>query len=69
MAVKRKKIGAAGRFGAGYGKPKQRLIEVESKQRVRQNCPFCGGKVKRLSKGIWRCNKCEKKFTGGAYYL
>ena len=47
MAVKRKKIGAAGRFGAGYGRPKERLNAVEKKQRVRQNCPFCKGKAKR----------------------
>ncbi len=69
MAVKRKKIGAAGRFGAGYGKPKHRLVAVEKKQRVRQECPYCKGKALRLSNGIWKCNKCSKKFTGGTYYL
>ncbi len=69
MAVKRKKIGAAGRFGAGYGKPKERLVAVEVKQRVRQNCPHCNGKAKRLSNGIWKCDKCSKKFVGGTYYL
>jgi len=40
MAVKRKKIGAAGRFGAGYGKIKQKFSEIEKKQRVKQKCPF-----------------------------
>lgn len=69
MAVKLKKIGAAGRFGVGYGKPKERLVAVEKKQRVRQNCPFCEGRAKREAKGIWKCSKCNKKFTGGAYYL
>jgi len=69
MAVKRKKIGSAGRFGAGYGKIKQRLVAVEEKQRIRQNCPFCKGRAKRQAKAIWLCSKCGKKFAGGAFYL
>ena len=69
MAVKRKKIGAAGSFGAGYGRPKKKLIAVESIQRKRQTCPFCKGRAKRQAKGIWKCAKCNKKFAGGAYYL
>lgn len=69
MAVKKKKIGAAGRLGAGYGKPKYRLVAVEKKQRVKQDCPFCGKLAKRVEKGVWVCSKCGKKFTGGTYYL
>ena len=69
MAVKRKKIGAAGRFGAGYGKPKAKLSSVEAKQRKKQDCPFCNGKAKRVANGIWHCNKCGKKFAGGSYHL
>ena len=69
MGVKRKKIGAAGRFGAGYGKVKQRLIAVESKQRKKQVCPFCKGMAKRQAKGIWLCKKCGKKFAGGTFHL
>jgi large subunit ribosomal protein L37Ae len=69
MAVKRKKIGSAGRFGAGYGKPKQKLVAVEKIQRKRQECPFCKGRATRLSNGIWKCNKCSKKFAGGTYYI
>ena len=69
MAVKRKKIGSAGRFGAGYGKTKQRLVAVEKKQRTRQECPFCKGKTKRVKKAIWSCSKCGKKFAGGAFHL
>lgn len=69
MAVKRKKIGAAGRFGAGYGKIKDRLNNVESKQRKKQSCPFCGGRAKRKQRGVWECLKCKKIFAGGAYYL
>jgi len=69
MAVKKKKIGAAGRLGAGYGKPRERLIAVELKQRKKQQCIFCKGKAKRKEKGIWYCLKCKKKFAGGAFYL
>ncbi len=69
MTAKKKKIGASGRLGAGYGRPKERLNAVEQKQRVRQNCPFCNGKAKRKSKGVWECNKCGKIFTGGTFYL
>jgi len=69
MAVKRKKIGAAGRFGAGYGKVKERLISLEKKQRVKQECPFCKGRAKRQARGIWLCSKCGKNFAGETFYL
>jgi len=69
MAVKRKKIGSAGRFGAGYGKVKQRLVAVERKQRVKQECPFCKGRAKREERSIWHCVKCNKRFASGAFHL
>ena len=70
MAVKRKKIGSAGRLGAGYGKVKQRLVAVERRQRVKQECPFChSSSAKRKSSGIWSCGKCGKEFAGGTFYL
>ena len=69
MGVKTKKIRAAGRFGAGYGKVRNRLNDVEAKQRKKQTCPFCYGTAKREAKGIWLCVKCGKKFAGGVYYL
>ncbi len=69
MAVKTKKIKSAGRFGAGYGKIKDKLIEVESKQRKKQECPFCKGRAKRQAKAIWFCIKCGKKFAGPVYHL
>jgi len=69
MAVKRKKIGSAGRFGAGYGKVKQRLVAVEKIQRIKQICPFCKGRAKRQAKGIWLCSKCKKNFAGGTFHL
>ena len=67
MAVKRKKIGAAGRFGAGYGKVKEKLSAVEKKQRTRQDCPFCKGRAKRKAKAVWECAKCKKVFAGGVF--
>jgi len=71
MTTKSKKTRSAGRFGARYGKRvRQKLVNVEDKQRVKQKCPFCKKLgVKRLSKGIWHCKKCDKKFAGGTYHL
>ena len=71
MPTKLKKTKSAGRFGARYGKRvRARLVKVETKQRVRQKCPFCGKLgVKRLSKGIWKCLRCEKKFASNTYHL
>ncbi|MAG11136.1 50S ribosomal protein L37ae [Candidatus Pacearchaeota archaeon] len=71
MPTKLKKTKSAGRFGARYGKRvRNKLVNVESKQRKKQKCPFCNKVgVKRLSKGIWKCSKCNKKFAGGTYYL
>jgi len=69
--VKTKKIKSAGRFGAGYGlRVRKRLKKVEEKQRKKQSCPFCKKPgVKRLSKGIWKCNKCNKKFASDIFYI
>jgi large subunit ribosomal protein L37Ae len=71
MATKSKKSKSAGRFGARYGKKiRDNLVKVEVKQRVKQKCPFCEKLgVKRLSKGIWNCSKCNKKFASNTYYL
>lgn len=71
MTTKSKKSKSAGRFGARYGKRiRDKLVQVESKQRTKQKCPFCGKVgIKRLSKGIWECSRCEKKFASNTYYL
>ncbi|MDP3992450.1 MAG: 50S ribosomal protein L37ae [Candidatus Pacearchaeota archaeon] len=71
MSSKSKKTKSAGRFGARYGKrPRSYTVAVEEKQRIKQKCPFCGKMgVKRLSKGIWKCKKCGKKFASDTYYL
>lgn len=67
---KTKKAKAAGRFGARYGRRvKTKVADIESKQRKKQQCPFCKGTAKRLSAGIWQCKKCKKKFAGHTYFL
>ncbi len=57
------------RFGARYGtKVKKKLAKIEAEQRKKHKCPYCNKlAVKRLSYGIWHCNKCNKKFAGKAY--
>ena len=68
--MRTRKVKSAGRFGARYGaKIKKKLIKTESIQRKKQKCPFCKGISKRLSKGIWQCKKCKKKFASDAYYI
>ena len=71
MATKLKKTKSAGRFGARYGRSiKSKLVKVEEKQRKKQKCPYCQKLgVKRLSSGIWKCPKCNKKFASDTYYL
>lgn len=71
MTTKSKKIKSAGRFGARYGKKvRDKLVKIETKQRIKQKCPFCERYgAKRLSKGIWECSKCKKNFASNTYYL
>lgn len=66
-----KKVGSTGRFGARYGlTTRQKVLAVEKKQRIKYECPSCLKlAVKRISKGIWSCNKCSHKFTGKTFYL
>jgi ribosomal protein eL43 len=66
-----KKVKASGKFKVGYGtNVRKNLVAVESKQRKKQTCIFCGKVgVKRKSAGIWHCPKCEKTFAQGAYFI
>ena len=68
--MRTKKVKAAGRLGARYGrKIRTKIAKVEATQRKKQDCIFCNGKAKRLSKGIWLCKKCNKKFAHHTYIL
>jgi len=68
--VKTRKVKSAGRYGARYGrKIRTKISEIESSQRKKQGCLFCDGVAKRLSKGIWQCKKCGKKFASHVYTL
>ncbi|RMD65552.1 50S ribosomal protein L37ae [Candidatus Pacearchaeota archaeon] len=71
MARKKKKIRAAGKFGAGYGRRvRNRFNAVEELQRKPQPSPFHPkGRAVRLAAGIWKCLKTGKVFAGHAYYL
>jgi len=67
--TKTKKVASTGRFGVRYGKRiRQRVIDIEKRQRKPQKCPSCHRfSVKRLAAGIWQCKKCNLKFAGKAY--
>ncbi len=64
-----KKVGPSGRFGSRYGKGvKKKLVEIERVQKRKHKCPNClKPGLKRISPGIWKCNKCGLKFAGNAY--
>ena len=66
-----KKVSSAGRFGVRYGKRiREAVVMIEKRQKQKQICPYCKKPAaKRMAKGIWECRKCNKKFTGGAYFL
>lgn len=66
-----KGLGSVKRFGPRYGRTvKHKLAKLESEQKKPQVCPYCRRpKAKRLSAGIYHCQKCDTKFTGRAYFL
>lgn len=63
------KLGSIKRFGARYGrKVKEKFAEIEALHRKKYKCPYCNQlKVKRIAAGIWKCGKCESKFTSKAF--
>lgn len=50
-------------------KKKARKIKERAKKAV--ECPYCKRKVKlkRTGTGIFKCPKCNSKFTGKAYHV
>jgi len=71
MGSKTKKVGSAGKFGAGYGTNVRKMFNaIEVLQRKRQPSPFYSkGKAKRIASGIWKDVKTGKIFAGPAYSL
>jgi len=71
MGAKKKKIGAAGRFGPGMGtRARSSFNLIEANQRKRQVSPYYAkGKAKRLAAGIWKDMKTGRIFAGPAYSL
>ncbi len=65
----RKRMGTAGRFGPRYGKKvREKVAEIEALQKRRYTCPRCKmDYVRRVSTGVWKCEKCGAKFAGKAY--
>lgn len=63
------KVGPSGSFGARYGTvARKRYSTVITQLRTPTECPQCHiTAVRRLSVGIWLCNRCGYKFAGGAY--
>ncbi|MGM5485248.1 MAG: hypothetical protein ACQEP1_05245 [Nanobdellota archaeon] len=69
MAIKSQ--GSIKRYGARYGRTvRTNAAHIESKQRKVYKCPYCRKiSARREAVGIWKCSKCENKFTGRAYEL
>jgi len=67
--MKTKKVGAAGKFGARYGKKlRTNYLNVEKLKAEPWNCPSCmKDTVKREAAGVWKCKSCGHKFAGKAY--
>ena len=64
-------LGSVKRFGARYGrKLKVKYSKIEAEQRKLHKCPYCSKiAVKRVAVGIWKCRKCDVKFTGKAFSI
>ncbi len=67
--MKTKKVDAAGKFGARYGKKlRKNYLIVHKNKKIDWECPKClKTTVKRESAGVWVCTSCGNKFAGKAY--
>ncbi|MEM0440299.1 MAG: 50S ribosomal protein L37ae [Candidatus Caldarchaeum sp.] len=63
------KLGIAKGLGARYGSTvRKKWAEVVTAARSKYPCEKCGAvKVRRISVGIWQCERCGFKFAGQAY--
>lgn len=66
---KQKSNRVVGRLGVRYGRTvRKRLGQIEAELRKKHSCQSCGAlKVKRISVGVWKCEKCGFTFSGAAY--
>ncbi|MFH1316598.1 MAG: hypothetical protein ABII01_03705 [Candidatus Woesearchaeota archaeon] len=69
--AKARGTGSVKRLGSRYGrKVRAKLAQVDLERLKKNKCPYCHYlKIKRISSGIYECNKCKSKFTGRAYNI
>lgn len=70
MSKKRtKKVGLIGKYGTRYGVSLRKIAHrYELTKSQKYLCPYCCKKsVKRKAVGIWKCRRCLKVMTGGAW--
>ena len=62
------KVGKTGKYGVrgGVGIRKKYLLAIEDKQRKFVQM-WTKDKLKRVATGIYQCQKCKAKVSGGAY--
>ena len=68
--TKTKKVGIAGRFGPHYGtRNRNNWRDVMERLKGVQKCPRCESKAKNMREfiGVWKCEKCGARWTGGAW--
>lgn len=59
-----RKNSSSKRFGSRYGsKVRRNVDEAEN----RESLCDCGGELERQAVGIWKCQECGRKMSGGAY--
>eukprot|EP01067_Filipodium_phascolosomae_P009088 Filipodium_phascolosomae@DN8011_c0_g1_i1.p1 len=71
MTRRTKKVGIVGKYGTRYGASlRKQAKKFEISKRVAYSCTFCGrDRVKRIAVGIWKCKKCQRVYSGGAWQM
>ena len=68
MSPKKKKSFGLRLRTRGGTSVRKRWTKAVLSYRIHSTCPSCGIRaVRRVSVGIWRCEKCGYTFAGGAY--
>ncbi len=65
----KKRISGTGRFGSRYGKRiREDIKKTTASKKKKYICPSCSRKsINRECAGVWKCDKCGKKYASGAY--